>query len=107
MPLLCSARSGTGHIYYSLTGTSASQTFPIRNGFLSKLLVVVKSLDNQLAQFLRKKRGNMSFAQFSRLTGLTPSTLFRLENEEQSITLRRLEPVLKKLKCSVGDVLKT
>ena len=46
----------------------------------------------------------MSFAQFSKITGLTPSTLFRLENCDQTITLRRLEPVLKRLKISIVDV---
>lgn len=46
----------------------------------------------------------MSFAQFSKITGLTPSTLFRLENCDQTITLRRLEPVMKRLKVSLSDI---
>ena len=63
-----------------------------------------KSFDKQLGQFLRKQRGEMTFVQFSRKTGLPASTLFRLENAQQSITLGKLELVLKRLKCSTGDV---
>jgi transcriptional regulator with XRE-family HTH domain len=46
----------------------------------------------------------MSYAQFSRKVGVPPSTLFRLENGEQSITLKTLHGILVKLKCSVKDV---
>ena len=46
----------------------------------------------------------MSFAAFSRKTGLPPSTLFRLEQGEQSITLGRLHGLLKKLKVTLTDV---
>ena len=61
-------------------------------------------LDKKLSKFLKRSRGEMSFAQFSKITGLTPSTLFRLENFDQTITLRRLEPVLKRLKVTLWDV---
>ncbi len=62
------------------------------------------ALDRQLAKFLRKERGERSYAEFSRITGLPASTLFRLENGEQSLTLGKLDGVLKKLKRSVADV---
>jgi len=61
-------------------------------------------LDKQFRRFLRKHRGKMTFAQFSKRTGLMASTLFRLENAGQSITLKKLHQVLKRLKCSVQDV---
>ncbi len=61
-------------------------------------------LDRKLATFLRKERGDRSYAEFSRITGLPASTLFRLENGEQSLTLGKLDGVLKKLKRSVADV---
>jgi len=61
-------------------------------------------IDKRLSKFLKKTRGEMSFAQFSKVTGLTPSTLFRLEQCDQTITLRRLEPVLKRLKVTLWDV---
>jgi len=72
--------------------------------FLAKSLPVRDSFDRQLALFLKKKRGETTFAAFSRVTGLPASTLHRLENGSQSITLRKLEPVLTKLKCTLWDV---
>ena len=62
------------------------------------------ALDKQLANFLKRQRGEQTFAAFSRKTGLPPSTLFRLENGEQSITLGRLQQVLDRLKCDASDV---
>ena len=61
-------------------------------------------LDRMLSKFLKKSRGEMSFTQFSKITGLTPSTLFRLEQCDQSITLRRLELVMKRLKVTLSDI---
>jgi hypothetical protein len=60
-------------------------------------------LDKKFAQFLKKQRGGMSYAEFSRKTGLTASSLFRLENLQQSITLTRLHGLLKRLKATVPD----
>jgi transcriptional regulator with XRE-family HTH domain len=61
-------------------------------------------LDRKLAAFLKKQRGAMSYSAFAKKVGLTPSSLFRLENGEQSITLGRLHELLKRLKASVWDV---
>ena len=61
-------------------------------------------LDKQLAKFIREQRGEMTFAQFSKKVGLPPSTIHRLENGDQSITLGRLDKVLGKLKCTLADV---
>ena len=63
-----------------------------------------KKLDRQLAAFLRRKRGELTYAQFSRRVGLPPSTLFRLENCQQSITLSKLDGVLARLKSSPWEV---
>lgn len=63
-----------------------------------------RGLDQQLALFLRKQRGKATFADFARKLGLSASTLYRLENGQQSITLQKLEQVLKRLKCSLDDV---
>jgi transcriptional regulator with XRE-family HTH domain len=65
---------------------------------------VVIPLDRQFAQFLRQRRGEMTYIQFSRKTGLPPSTIFRLENGQQSITLSKLHGVLQRLKVSPRDV---
>jgi predicted transcriptional regulator len=61
-------------------------------------------LDRQLARFLKEQRGELSFAQFSKKTGLPASTLFRLEQCQQSITLGRLHGLMKKLKVTLGEV---
>ena len=49
----------------------------------------------------------MTFAQFSKKVGLPPSTIFRLERCEQSITLGRLQGVMDKLKCDLSDIFGT
>lgn len=61
-------------------------------------------LDKEFAQFLKNQRGDMSYAEFARKTGLTASSLFRLENGEQSITLGRLHGLMKRLKVTLRDV---
>src|SRR5205807_9072662 len=55
-------------------------------------------------QVLRERRGEMTYAEFSRRLGLPPSTLHRLENGDQSITLRGLQQIMKRLKCSLSDI---
>ncbi len=62
------------------------------------------SLEDQLARFLRERRGEMTYAQFSRKLGFPPSTPHRLEQGSQSITLRGLQQILRKLKCGLADV---
>ena len=63
-----------------------------------------KRLAKQLAAFLRKRRGDLTFQQFSRKTGISDSTLHRLELGEQNITLNTLEQLSDRLKCSVADL---
>lgn len=61
-------------------------------------------LDELLGHFLRKKRGEATYAQFGRKLGLSASTLYRLETGGQSATIQRLEQILTRLKCKVSDV---
>ena len=61
-------------------------------------------LEQQLATFLRKARGETSYAKFGQKVGLPPSTLHRLEMCQQSITLSRLELITKRLKCSIREI---
>ena len=63
-----------------------------------------KRLAKKLAQFLRKQRGDLTFQQFSRKTGISDSTLHRLEMGEQNITLDTLEHLCDRLKCSIADM---
>ena len=46
----------------------------------------------------------MSYADFSKKTGFTPSSLFRLENCEQIITRKRLHHLLKRVKVTLTDI---
>ena len=46
----------------------------------------------------------MTYAQFSRKLGLPPSTLHRLERGDESITLRGLQQIMRRLKCRLGDI---
>ena len=61
-------------------------------------------LDSQLGEFLRRKRAGMTYARFAKKLGITPSTLFRLENGQQSVTLGRLQQIMERLKCNLGDI---
>jgi transcriptional regulator with XRE-family HTH domain len=64
-----------------------------------------ESLDKKkLAVFLRKKRGETPYATFAKKLGITPSSLFRLENGQQSITLKTLEQILDRLNLDLNDV---
>jgi DNA-binding Xre family transcriptional regulator len=66
--------------------------------------VVAHRLAKQLGAFLRKKRGDLTYLQFSRKMGISDSTLHRLELGEQNVTLRTLEQICDRLKCGVSDV---
>lgn len=61
-------------------------------------------LDKQLADFLRKERGDLTYQQFARKLGITQSSLFRLEHCQQSITLRRLQQIMARLKCGLTNI---
>ncbi len=63
-----------------------------------------QTLDHQLAIFLRKRRGETPYSAFARKLGITPSSLFRLENGQQSITLKTLQQIMDRLKCSLSDM---
>ena len=63
-----------------------------------------RNLDRSLAKFLREKRGDRSYAVFSKMTGLSHMTLYRIERGEHHLTLNKLETVLNKLKIRLSDV---
>ncbi len=78
--------------------------FRIWNEIADSLRGVPASLETQLGRFLRARRGEMTYAQFSRKLGLPPSTLHRLEQGGQSITLRGLQQIMRRLKCGLADI---
>jgi DNA-binding Xre family transcriptional regulator len=61
-------------------------------------------LRKQLAEFLKKKRGDQTFKQFSRKVGLSDSTLQRIEMMEQNVTIDTLQHIVDRLRCNVSDI---
>jgi DNA-binding Xre family transcriptional regulator len=55
-------------------------------------------------RLLRNKRGAMTFARFYKKLGLPTSTLHRVEQCQQSITLGRLQQIMSRLKCSLSEI---
>ncbi|MGA2788812.1 MAG: helix-turn-helix transcriptional regulator [Verrucomicrobiota bacterium] len=63
-----------------------------------------RNLDRQLAIFLRKARGSLSYADFSKRVGVSYTTLHRIERGEHHLTLNKLETILGRLKIKLKDV---
>jgi DNA-binding Xre family transcriptional regulator len=82
------------------------EDFPYVGNLPLHTCAVSVSLQKQLGQFLRKRRGEMTYPTFARKLGISSSSLHRMEMSEQNVTLNTLENLLKRLKCSVGDVFK-
>jgi DNA-binding XRE family transcriptional regulator len=61
-------------------------------------------LEKQLARFLREQRGTESYARFAKKLGTTASTLFRLENLQQSASLKLVHQITTRLKVSLSDI---
>jgi DNA-binding Xre family transcriptional regulator len=61
-------------------------------------------LAKQLAKFLRKRRGDLTYQQFARKVGISDSTLHRMEMAEQNVTLKTLDQLTSRLKCKVSDL---
>lgn len=57
-----------------------------------------------LARYLRNMRGDLTIRDFARKVGVSPSSLQRLEQGEQNLTLDSLENLLRKLKVRLRDV---
>jgi transcriptional regulator with XRE-family HTH domain len=65
---------------------------------------VPRKLRMQLGAFLKRERGEMTYAQFARRIGISKSTLQRMEQGEQNVTLDTLETLLSKTKKRLRDV---
>ena len=63
-----------------------------------------RNLDAQLAKYLRKARGSLSYAQFGKRVGVSHTTLHRIDRGEHHLTLHKLETILVKLKIKLSDV---
>jgi transcriptional regulator with XRE-family HTH domain len=61
--------------------------------------------DHKVAEFLRSRRGDRTYRDFAPKLGLSRSTLHRLENLEQSITLAKLHAIAQRLRTSVDEII--
>ena len=62
------------------------------------------ALKDQLAKFLREKRGELTLKQFARKVGISDSTLQRVEIGEQNITLKSLQHIVDRLNCEIANI---
>ena len=67
-------------------------------------LAVRRNFDKQLAKFVRKQRGELSYAEFAKKAGLSHQTIFRIEHGVQHLTLDSLETLLGRLNLRLKDV---
>ena len=63
-----------------------------------------RNLDRQLAEFLKRERGSLSYADFSKKIGLSHTTIHRIERGEHHLTLNKLETILGRLKIKLRDI---
>jgi transcriptional regulator with XRE-family HTH domain len=66
--------------------------------------VVSGRLEKKLAVFLRKHRGDATYRAFARTLGMSPSMLFRFEQEQASMTLESLQRIMSRLRVSMADI---
>jgi transcriptional regulator with XRE-family HTH domain len=61
-------------------------------------------LRSRLAAFIRQRRGSMPQRTFARKTGLAQSSIMRIENEDQNVTLETLEMLCKTFHVDVAEL---
>ncbi|MDO8909924.1 MAG: helix-turn-helix transcriptional regulator [Pseudohongiella sp.] len=61
-------------------------------------------LRSRLAAFIRQRRGTTPQRVFARKMGVAQSTIMRIENEDQNVTLQTLEQLCKAFHVDVGDL---
>ena len=71
---------------------------------LAHPLSVRYQLRKQLAEFLKRKRGDQTFQQFARKIGLSDSTLQRIEMMEQNVTIDTIQHIVDRLRCKTSDI---
>ncbi|HAV61042.1 MAG TPA: hypothetical protein DCY13_01595 [Verrucomicrobiales bacterium] len=62
------------------------------------------SLQLRLGQYLRRRRGDMTYLEFSRKLGISVASLHRMEMGQQNVTLKTLDHLLKRLNCDLQDI---
>lgn len=74
---------------------------------LNKNVEVEKAIsyERQLAIYLRKARAEDTFRGFAKRLGISPSSLQRLEQAEQNVSLRMVQRITRRLNVSISDIL--
>ncbi|MCX6979509.1 MAG: helix-turn-helix transcriptional regulator [Verrucomicrobia bacterium] len=63
-----------------------------------------QKLRKQLAAFLKKARGEMSYTLFAKRMGISAATLHRIEMCNQNVTVDMLEDIMARLKATMSDI---
>ena len=79
-------------------------SFRIRNDVCA-IIFVMETLRSRLASELRRRRGNQSYGQFAKELGISKTTLYRIELEQQNTGLDLIEHICRRLRCTVCDLL--
>jgi transcriptional regulator with XRE-family HTH domain len=61
-------------------------------------------LRKQLAEFMKRKRGDQTLQQFARRMGLSDSSLQRIEMMEQNVTIDAIQHIPDRLRCKFSDI---
>ena len=85
-------------------GPTRQSHFPYVGKLTAHAADMAASMQKQLGQYLRQRRGEMTLPAFARKLGISSSSLHRMEMGEQNVTLTTLERLLKRLKCNAADV---
>ena len=104
----CRAREGRG----SASGSPTPGALPASSFRGSKPHVVHRkqykphmvSLRNRLAIYIRLRRGGLTQREFARRTGVAQSTIMRIENEDQNVTLKTLEQLCRAFRVDVAEL---
>jgi len=82
----------------------AQAKYPHESIFRSQDIFVLRKFEKRLATFLRKRRGESTLQEFARKIGVSYSTLQRMENCQQNVTITTLELICERLKCKTSDI---
>lgn len=61
-------------------------------------------LRQRLAKFIKEKRGSLTQRAFARKIGVAQSTIMRIENLEQNVTLKTLENICRFYNVDIGEL---
>lgn len=71
---------------------------------LSHTIQAMGQLRQRLAQEIRRRRGEATYRAFARRLGIGLSTLHRIENGEENVSLDLLHQLCQRLRCDVSDL---